>query len=98
MAALPNTGLSTTEIMAGTSKPASVTLHRLCLTLFISANDDLDIETEAGGTQFEAGLSSKVALTTLMDGNQWMIYRNTITGVLHWDFVRLQRFDTAILY
>lgn len=22
-----------------------------------------------------------------MDGDQWMIYQNVLTGVLHWDFV-----------
>ena len=24
-----------------------------------------------------------------MDGSQWMVYQNTVTGVLHWDFVRV---------
>jgi hypothetical protein len=56
------------------------------------ANDDLDIETEAGGTQFEADATSKAALATLIDGDQWMIYRNVISGVLHWDFSVLGRF------
>jgi hypothetical protein len=26
---------------------------------------------------------------TLVDGDQWMIYRNVLTNVLHWDFVLL---------
>jgi hypothetical protein len=26
---------------------------------------------------------------TLFDGDKWMIYYNTLTGVLHWDFVSL---------
>lgn len=47
----------------------------------------MDLETEAAGTQFEADEGSKNALITLFDGDQWMIYRNVLTGVLHWDFV-----------
>ncbi|KAF7970614.1 hypothetical protein HWV62_23645 [Athelia sp. TMB] len=50
-------------------------------------NDELDLETEAIGTQFGAGESSQQALETLLGGNLWMMYRNIITGVLHWDFV-----------
>lgn len=50
----------------------------------------LDLETEAGGTQFEAGTASKDAFATLIDGDQWLIYRNVITEVLHWDFVSLE--------
>jgi hypothetical protein len=54
-----------------------------------SVNDILDIEVEGSGTQFEANNSSKDAFMTLVDGDQWMIYRNALTNVLHWDFVRL---------
>ncbi|KZP31300.1 polysaccharide lyase family 8 protein [Athelia psychrophila] len=55
-------------------------------------NDDLDLETEAGGTQFIAGIASREALATLLQGDLWMIYRNVITDVLHWDFSVLGRF------
>lgn len=49
----------------------------------------LALEIEAAGTQFEAGSASKEAFASLIDGDQWMIYRNVRTGVLHWDFVRV---------
>ena len=52
-----------------------------------SANDILDLEIAAAGTQFAAGADSKMAFATLFSGNKWMIYRNTLTGILHWDFV-----------
>ena len=55
--------------------------------LEISANDVLDLEIEAGGTIFAAGSDSQNAFATLLEGNRWMIFRNTLTGVLHWDFV-----------
>jgi hypothetical protein len=49
----------------------------------------LVFETEAGGTEYAAGSDERKAFTTLMEGNKWMIFRNTLTGVLHWDFVSL---------
>ncbi|CAK5268181.1 unnamed protein product [Mycena citricolor] len=55
-------------------------------------NDLVDLEVEAGGTQFEASSASKAALGTLFTGDRWMIYRNVLTGVLHWDFSVLGRF------
>jgi len=55
-------------------------------------NDVVDLEVEAGGTQFEATPASQTALATLLDGDRWMIYRNVLTGVLHWDFSVLGRF------
>jgi hypothetical protein len=55
----------------------------------ISANDVLGIEMDASGTTFAAGSSSQNAFATLFEGNRWMIFRNTLTGVLHWDFVSL---------
>jgi hypothetical protein len=55
-------------------------------------NDVVDLEVEAGGTQFEATPASKTALATLFDGDRWMIYTNVLTGVLHWDFSVLGRF------
>ncbi|KAF7791828.1 hypothetical protein EIP86_002852 [Pleurotus ostreatoroseus] len=56
------------------------------------ANDVLLLEIDAGGTQFAAGPTTKDAFATLIDGDQWMIYRNVPTGVLHWDFSVLGRF------
>lgn len=28
------------------------------------------------------------AFATLIDGDQWVVFRNTLTDTLHWDFVR----------
>lgn len=55
-------------------------------------NDVLLLEIIAGGTQFAAGPENKDAFATLIDGDQWMIYRNVLTDVLHWDFSVLGRF------
>ena len=63
-----------------------------------SANDVLALELAAAGTQYAAPDDSKAAFETLMDGDRWMIYRNTQTDVNHWDFSVLQRmltFDTT---
>ncbi|KAL7285291.1 hypothetical protein ACG7TL_000386 [Trametes sanguinea] len=57
-------------------------------------NDLFGFEIEAGGTQFQADSDSQTALETLVDGDQWMIYRNIFTNVLHWDFSVLGRFLT----
>ncbi|KAI0068343.1 polysaccharide lyase family 8 protein [Artomyces pyxidatus] len=56
------------------------------------SNDVLELEIDAGGTQFAASTSSQQAFETLIDGDQWMIYRNVLTDVLHWDFSTLPRF------
>lgn len=45
------------------------------------------METDAAGTKFGAGPVVQAAFGTLFDGNKWMIYRNALTGILHWDFV-----------
>jgi hypothetical protein len=29
------------------------------------------------------------AFSSLFDGNKWMIFYNTVTGVLHWDYVSM---------
>ncbi|VDB99673.1 unnamed protein product [Peniophora sp. CBMAI 1063] len=50
------------------------------------ANDVFDFEIEAAGTQFQATDASRAAFETLWNGNVWMIFRNTVTNVLHWDF------------
>ncbi|KAL0071852.1 hypothetical protein AAF712_000774 [Marasmius tenuissimus] len=55
-------------------------------------NDVLDLEIAAAGTQFAANETSKGTMETLFDGDLWMIYRNTKTGTLHWDFSALGRF------
>jgi len=55
-------------------------------------NDVVDLEVEAGGTQFQATSASQTALATLLTGDHWMIYENVIAGVLHWDFSVLGRF------
>ncbi|KAJ7837589.1 polysaccharide lyase family 8 protein [Mycena olivaceomarginata] len=52
-------------------------------------NDIVDLEVEAGGTQFQVSPAGQTAFATLFDGDAWMIYANTLTGVLHWDFVSL---------
>jgi hypothetical protein len=55
-----------------------------------STNDVLDFEVEASDTQFAASPASRAAFETLFNGDRWMIYRNSLTGVNHWDFVRLK--------
>lgn len=55
-------------------------------------NDVLDFEVEASDTQFAASPASRAAFETLFNGDRWMIYRNSLTGVNHWDFSALGRF------
>ncbi|KAJ7875466.1 polysaccharide lyase family 8 protein [Mycena leptocephala] len=50
------------------------------------ANDVFNLEICAGGTQFQSNDVSKTAFTTLLLADQWMIFLNTITNVLHWDY------------
>ncbi|KAG6879694.1 hypothetical protein C0992_012541 [Termitomyces sp. T32_za158] len=57
-----------------------------------SINDILGFEIEAAGTQFAANATAKAAFGALFDGDHWMIYGNSLTGVLHWDFSALGRF------
>lgn len=52
-----------------------------------SLNTNLEFENKAAGTQYTAGDGPKSAFEVLVDGDAWIIYRNTKTGVLHWDFV-----------
>ncbi|TFY81579.1 hypothetical protein EWM64_g2433 [Hericium alpestre] len=56
------------------------------------SNDVLELEIDAGGTQFAADQDSREAFETLIDGDQWMIVLNKLTGVLHWDLSALPRF------
>ncbi|KAH0590691.1 hypothetical protein H2248_000821 [Termitomyces sp. 'cryptogamus'] len=55
------------------------------------ANDVLALEIAADVTQFKAGEASQETFTTLLDASQWMIFRNVVTGGLHWDFSVLGR-------
>ncbi|TCD64841.1 hypothetical protein EIP91_003589 [Steccherinum ochraceum] len=55
-------------------------------------NDAVALEIEAADTRYQANTASRDAFQTLIDGDQWMIYRNTLTNVLHWDFNVLARF------
>ncbi|KAG8975127.1 hypothetical protein FRC05_006295 [Tulasnella sp. 425] len=56
------------------------------------ANLVLSLELPAAGTQWAANDTSKSAFSKLMDGSSWMVYRNTVTNVSHWDFSALGRF------
>jgi len=53
-------------------------------------NADLQFESMAAGTQYAAGDGPMGAFEVLVGGDAWIIYYNTKTGVLHWDFVSLQ--------
>ncbi|KAI0651821.1 chondroitin AC/alginate lyase [Trametes meyenii] len=58
-------------------------------------NDVLALEIAAAGTQYSAknaSTGSQGAFETLLQGDLWMIYRNVLTNVLHWDFSVLNRF------
>ncbi|KAI0662798.1 galactose mutarotase-like protein [Cubamyces menziesii] len=58
-------------------------------------NDVLALEIAAAGTQYSAknaDTGSQSAFETLLQGDLWMIYRNILTNVLHWDFSVLNRF------
>ncbi|KAH9849786.1 galactose mutarotase-like protein [Lenzites betulinus] len=58
-------------------------------------NDVLALEIAAAGTQYSAknaSTGSQAAFETLLQGDLWMIYRNVLTNVLHWDFSVLNRF------
>ena len=48
-----------------------------------SSNDVLELEIEAGGTCFDATVTSKAAFECLMDTSQWSIYQNIVMGFLH---------------
>ena len=61
-----------------------------------SLNRNLEFESKAVGTQYAAGGGPKGAFEVLIQGDAWMIYRNTKTGLLHWDFV--SRPSATVLY
>ncbi|KAJ7692130.1 polysaccharide lyase family 8 protein [Mycena rosella] len=54
-------------------------------------NDVLNLEICSGGTQFQAASTAKATVTTLLVADQWMIFRNTITNILHWDYTVIGR-------
>ncbi|EIW64697.1 galactose mutarotase-like protein [Trametes versicolor FP-101664 SS1] len=59
------------------------------------ANDVLALEIAAAGTPYSAKVSnagSETAFESLLQGDVWMIYRNVLTDVLHFDFSVLNRF------
>ncbi|KAF8580669.1 polysaccharide lyase family 8 protein [Ramaria rubella] len=56
------------------------------------SNNVMELEIEGSGTRFAAKSRSKVAFEGLMDASRWMIYQNTVTGTLHWDFSTEGRF------
>ncbi|KAJ7470969.1 polysaccharide lyase family 8 protein [Mycena latifolia] len=55
------------------------------------ANDVFNLEICSGGTQFEAGSTAKDTFTSLVVADHWMIFRNTITNILHWDYTAIGR-------
>ncbi|KAF5375227.1 hypothetical protein D9758_000251 [Tetrapyrgos nigripes] len=55
-------------------------------------NAVIELELEAANTQFTASEASRRTMEVLFDGDAWMVFYNTVTGVLHWDFSVLGRF------
>ncbi|KAF8973957.1 polysaccharide lyase family 8 protein [Flammula alnicola] len=55
------------------------------------ANDVYNLELTAAGTAFQAPTTSRSAFISLLQANQWMIFKNVVTDVLHWDFSVLGR-------
>jgi hypothetical protein len=70
-----------------------VQFHQAYLRILTSSNDVLELQIDAAGTQYAANATSQRAFGTLIDGDQWMIYRNVETNVLHWDFVSSTSFQ-----
>ncbi|KAG9035128.1 hypothetical protein FRB95_011995 [Tulasnella sp. JGI-2019a] len=54
----------------------------------------LSLELSAAGTQWQGNATTRAAVDKLIDGAQWMIYRNSITKVLHWDVSTIGRMIT----
>lgn len=55
-------------------------------------NGVLDVEITAASTPYAAGEESIDAVETLVDGDSWMVYENSETGVVHWDTSVVPRF------
>ena len=52
-----------------------------------STNDVLELELEAANTPWAAMNTTMTTFSAYVDGFRWAIFRNVLTGVLHWDFV-----------
>ncbi|KAJ8083848.1 hypothetical protein PM082_002614 [Marasmius tenuissimus] len=48
-------------------------------------NNVLNLESIAAGSQWAGSQTTKNVVGTLFDGNSWMTFRDTITGIVHWD-------------
>ncbi|KAH8829518.1 polysaccharide lyase family 8 protein [Flagelloscypha sp. PMI_526] len=58
------------------------------------SNAVMAAEVASAGTQWAGSSANKAAFETLFKGNRWMIYRNILTKVLHWDLSPLVRMIT----
>ncbi|KAG8871882.1 hypothetical protein FRB97_008236 [Tulasnella sp. 331] len=54
-------------------------------------NQVLALELVAAGTSWQGNAVTISAVETLIDGSQWMIYRNVNTSTLHWDISTIGR-------
>ncbi|KAG9035127.1 hypothetical protein FRB95_011994 [Tulasnella sp. JGI-2019a] len=54
----------------------------------------LSLELSAAGTHWQGNATTRSAVELLVDGSQWMIYRNSATDVLHWDVSTIGRMIT----
>ncbi|KAK0233202.1 polysaccharide lyase family 8 protein [Armillaria fumosa] len=55
------------------------------------ANDVYVLELASANTQWAASAKDQNAFTTLLTANLWMIFRNVVTDVLHWDYAIIGR-------
>ncbi|KAG9041290.1 hypothetical protein FS837_012462 [Tulasnella sp. UAMH 9824] len=55
------------------------------------ANLVLLLELSSAGTQWEANQKSREAFGLHVEGSSWMMYRNTRTHIVHWDFSTVGR-------
>ncbi|KAL0951141.1 hypothetical protein HGRIS_007876 [Hohenbuehelia grisea] len=60
----------------------------------VLTNNILDLEIPSAGTQFAADASAKNAFILHLDGDSWMIYRNALTVVNHFDISTIGRMIT----
>jgi hypothetical protein len=79
--------LTSVAVKERTSMSTWTFIQPLSDLLSTSANDVLVLEIESAGTMLAAGSDSQNTFATLFEGNRWMIFRNILTGVLHWDLV-----------
>jgi hypothetical protein len=52
----------------------------------------LDLELIAASTPYAGNDTTVDAVETLVDGDTWMVYENSETGVVHWDTSVVPRF------